>query len=63
VATQNKGASLAGFLKSVSDMRRHEDGSTILELLREVTAEQAFMWGNSFVGFVEQLRARTPATG
>lgn len=39
------------FLNSVEDNTRREDGFTLLELMKEVTGEDAVMWGSSIVGF------------
>ena len=39
------------FLNSVEHKTRREDGFALLEMMREVTGEDAVMWGSSIVGF------------
>jgi len=39
------------FLNSVDHKTRREDGLTLLEMMEEVTGENAVMWGSSIVGF------------
>jgi hypothetical protein len=39
------------FLISVEHKTRREDGFALLEMMREVTGEDAVMWGSSIVGF------------
>ena len=51
--TQKNDASVEEFLNSVENERRREDGFKILELMTEVTGEEAAMWGSSIVGFGE----------
>lgn len=51
--TQKNDASVEEFLNSVENERRREDGYKILELMTEVTGEEAAMWGSSIVGFGE----------
>ncbi len=52
--TQQTAASVDEFLASVEDETRREDARTLLELMREVTGEEAVMWGPSIVGFGHQ---------
>ena len=49
--TQKTGASVEDFISSVENKRRREDGFTLLELMRDVTGEEAEMWGPSIIGF------------
>jgi len=39
------------FLNSVDHKTRREDGMALLEMMEEVTGEDAVMWGSSIVGF------------
>jgi len=39
------------FLNSVQHDKRREDSFAVLELMREITGEEAVMWGDSIVGF------------
>ena len=49
--TQKTGASVKGFLASVENKRRREDGLTLLEMMREITGLEPEMWGPSIIGF------------
>ena len=46
--TQN---SVAGFLKTITDLKRRKDFSTIIDLIAEHTGIEAKMWGTNIVGF------------
>ncbi len=39
------------FLENVAHKTRREDGLTLLELMEDITGEEAAMWGPSIVGF------------
>ena len=43
--------SVEDFLNSVEHKTRREDGFALLELMKEITEEDAVMWGSSIVGF------------
>lgn len=43
--------SVIEFLRSVEHNTRREDGLTLLEMMKEITGEEAVMWGGSIVGF------------
>ena len=49
--TKKTDASEYEFLNAVPDERKRQDSLAILELMRDVTGEQAAMWGTSIVGF------------
>ena len=49
--TQKTGASVEDFINSVEIKRRREDGFALLEIMKEVTGEEAEMWGPSIIGF------------
>ena len=49
--TQKTGASVEGFIESVENKRRREDGFTLLQVMKEITGEDAEMWGPSIIGF------------
>ena len=49
--TKQNEASVEGFLKSVENKKRREDSFVVLDLMKEVTGEEAVMWGPSIVGF------------
>ncbi|KAA3663608.1 MAG: DUF1801 domain-containing protein [Chloroflexi bacterium] len=39
------------FLESVDHKTRRQDGLALLEMMKEITGEDAVMWGSSIVGF------------
>lgn len=39
------------FLNSVDNKTRRQDGFAVLEMMEEITGEEAVMWGSSIVGF------------
>lgn len=39
------------FLNGVEHKTRRADGLTLLEMMKEITGEEAVMWGTSIVGF------------
>jgi hypothetical protein len=49
--TKKNDASVENFLNSVANQTRREDGLSLLGLMRDVTGEEAKMWGSSIVGF------------
>ncbi len=49
--TKENDASVENFLDSVADQTRREDSFSLLGLMRDVTGEEAKMWGSSIVGF------------
>ena len=48
--TRNDG-DVRAYLESVANKQRRQDALTMLELMREITGEEAEMWGESIVGF------------
>ena len=48
--TRNDG-DVQAYLESVTNKQRRQDALTMLELMREITGEEAEMWGESIVGF------------
>ena len=48
--TRNDG-DVRAYLESVDNKQRRQDALTMLELMREITGEEAEMWGESIVGF------------
>lgn len=44
-------ASVLEFLENVPDEKKRQDSLAVLEMMREVTGEEAKMWGTSIVGF------------
>jgi hypothetical protein len=51
VKTKETTASVAQFLKGISDTQRREDCRAVAEIMRDVTGEEPKMWGSSIVGF------------
>jgi hypothetical protein len=51
VKTKETTASVAEFLKGISDAQRREDCRAVSEIMRDVTGEEPKMWGSSIVGF------------
>jgi hypothetical protein len=49
--TKKTDASVLEFLNAVEHDKRRTDGLALLELMRDVTAEEPAMWGPSIVGF------------
>ena len=49
--TQKNGAGVDKFLIGITDEQRRTDCLSVLELMKELTGEQAVMWGKSMVGF------------
>ena len=43
--------SIEAFLDGIGDEKKKRDSYRILELMRQVTGEEAQMWGDSIVGF------------
>lgn len=43
--------SVVDFLNSVEHKTRREDAFKLLEMMREITGEEAVLWGSSIVGF------------
>ena len=48
--TRNDG-DVRAYLESVANKQRRQDALAMLELMREITGEEAEMWGESIVGF------------
>lgn len=49
--TQATDESVKNFLDQVEDEQKRADAYALLDLMREVTGEEAKMWGTSIVGF------------
>jgi hypothetical protein len=49
--TKTTGQSVDRFLKSVPDEQKRKDSFTILEVMRDQTGLEPYMWGPSIVGF------------
>ena len=49
--TQKNGAGVDKFLIGITDKQRRTDCLSVLELMQELTGEQAVMWGKTMVGF------------
>lgn len=49
--TKKTNASVAAFLKKISDEQRRKDCETVLRLMKEATGVKPRMWGSSIVGF------------
>jgi len=45
------GASVTDFIEAVSNAERKADAYALLDMFREVTKEEAVMWGPSIIGF------------
>ncbi len=44
-------ASVAAFLRTVDDERKHNDAREVMVLIKDVTGKRPKMWGPSIVGF------------
>jgi len=62
IKTRATGEDVMGFLASVPDERRREDGLALLALMQNVTGAPATMWGPSMVGFGSQPYTNTTGT-
>jgi hypothetical protein len=51
VKTKVNDASVADFLSSVVDEQKRKDSFEILKIMKQITKEEAKMWGSSIVGF------------
>jgi hypothetical protein len=49
--TRETDASVEGFLNSVENKERREDGFRVLEMFTRLTAEKPKMWGPAIIGF------------
>lgn len=49
--TQPTDVSVEEFLAAVEHPKRREDGFELLEMMRDITGQEAVMWGPSIVGF------------
>jgi hypothetical protein len=49
--TQPTDQNVLDFLNSVEHDTRRQDAFTLLEMMKEVTGEEAVLWGSSIVGF------------
>ena len=49
--TQKNDAGVDKFLAGITDEQRRTDCLNVLELMKELTGEQAVMWGKAIVGF------------
>ncbi|TQS93621.1 DUF1801 domain-containing protein [Arthrobacter sp. TS-15] len=49
--TQPTDVSVEKFLAAVEHPKRREDGFELLEMMRDITGQEAVMWGPSIVGF------------
>ena len=51
IKTQVTNASVEDFLNSVENKTRRDDGFKLLTLFKDITGEEAKMWGPSIIGF------------
>ena len=51
VKTKENDGDVLAFLNSVENKQRREDALAVLELMKDITGEEARMWGTSIVGF------------
>lgn len=51
--TRKNEGDVEGFLNSIENDRRRQDGYALLQMMSEVTGEEPKMWGDSMVGFGE----------
>ena len=49
--TRETTASVEKFLNSIVDETRRNDAFTVLTLMKQVTGEEAKMWGSAIIGF------------
>ena len=53
--TRKTGVSVKGFLSSVENKERREDGSRVVQMFERVTGEKPKMWGPAIIGFGSQM--------
>ena len=51
IKTQKNAAGVDKFLAGITDEQRRTDCLSVLELMKELTGEQAVMWGKAIVAF------------
>ncbi len=51
IKTKVNDASVIGFIESVENATRREDGFRLLEIYTRATGEESKMWGTSMIGF------------
>lgn len=51
--TKKNDKSVVDFLNNIENEKRREDSFKILELMKRLTKEESFMWGDSIIGFGE----------
>lgn len=49
--TQKNNASVDEFLSKIEKDQRRQDCIEVLEIMKKITGEKPFMWGDSIVGF------------
>lgn len=49
--TQKNDGDVRAFIASVEHERRREDAFTLLDIMQDITGEEASMWGTSMIGF------------
>ena len=49
--TRPTNQSVVGFIGEVEHKTRREDGFTLLDMMSEITGEEAVLWGSSIIGF------------
>ena len=57
--TKKNDKSVVDFLNNVENEKRRNDSFEILEIMKKLTEEEAFMWGDSIVGFGEYSYTNT----
>lgn len=62
IKTKQNLASVADFLKNISDEQKRKDSSVILKMMEKAMKEKPKMWGSSMIGF-GKLLYKSPATG
>lgn len=53
--TKKTGGSVKGFLDSIENERRRQDGYSLLEMFKRVTGEEPKMWGPAIIGFGDSI--------
>jgi len=62
IKTKQNSASVADFIKSISDVQQRKDCQVILKMMEKAMKQKPKMWGNAMIGFGKKIFKST-ATG
>ena len=62
IKTKQTSASVEDFIDAVKDEQKRKDSFVLLDLMKQVSGEDAKMWGGSIIGFGNK-RYKSPTSG